>query len=405
MSGRDLLFLAHRIPYPPNKGDKIRSWNMLRHLARDYRIHLGCFIDDPADEAHRAVLEDICASCRFVRLHPRLGRLLSLSRLMTGDPLTLGYFHDRALAAWARQHLIGNKVRRAFVFSSSMAQYVVGAAGARARRVVDFVDVDSDKWRQYAQSQRGFMRWLYGRESRTLLAFERRVAAEADASLFVSAAEAALFRRLAPESAARVAAVSNGVDLDYFDPGASFASPFATGAAALVFTGAMDYWANVDGVVWFAREVLPAIRAARPDAEFWIVGAHPAPQVRALESLPGVRVTGAVEDVRPYIAHADVVVAPLRLARGVQNKVLEAMAMARPVVATPDALEGLEAESGREVIRAASPAGLAEAAIGLLSGGDGDAIGRRARARVVADYGWGANLAALKDFLEGDPVR
>jgi len=405
MSGPDLLFLAHRIPYPPNKGDKIRSWNMLRHLARDYRVHLGCFIDDPADEVHRAVLEDICASCRFVRLRPRLGRLLSLSRLLTGEPLTLGYFHDRSLAGWARQHIARNGVKRAFVFSSSMAQYVVGTAGAGARRVVDFVDVDSDKWRQYAQSQSGFLRWLYGRESRTLLAFERRVAAEADASLFVSDAEAALFRRLAPESASRVAAVTNGVDLEYFNPEANFASPFAADEEPLVFTGAMDYWANVDGVVWFARDVLPAIRAARPNAVFWIVGAHPAQQVRALESLPGVRITGQVDDVRPYIANADVVVAPLRLARGVQNKVLEAMAMARPVVATPDALEGLDVESGHEVIRAAGSAGFADATVLLLSGGKGDAIGRRARERVVADYGWAANLASLKEFLEADAVK
>lgn len=404
MSRPDLLFLAHRIPYPPNKGDKIRSWNMLRYLARDYRIHLGCFIDDPADEAHRAVLEEICASCRFVRLRPRLRRLLSLPGLFTNAPLTLGYFHDRALARWAHGHLAGNDVRRVFVYSSSMAQYVVGAAGAGACRVVDFVDVDSDKWRQYAQSRRGIMRWLYGRESRTLLSFERRVAAEVDASLFVSDAEAALFRRLAPEAASRVAAISNGVDLEYFDPATRFASPFAEAGKAVVFTGAMDYWANVDAVVWFARDVLPAIRAACPDVVFWIVGTNPAPQVRALEAQPGVRVTGRVDDIRPYIANADVVVAPLRLARGVQNKVLEAMAMARPVVVTPEALEGLDAESGREVVRAAGAAGFAEATLAMLTGGNNEAMGARARARVVADYGWASNLASLKKFLEAEPV-
>ncbi len=405
MSRPDLLFLAHRIPYPPNKGDKIRSWNMLRYLARDYRVHLGCFIDDPADEPHRAVLEEICASCRFVRLRPRLRRLLCMQGLFTGAPLTLGYFHDRALAGWVREHLAGNGVRRVFVYSSSMAQYVVGAADTGARRVVDFVDVDSDKWRQYAQSRRGVMRWLYGREGRTLLTFERRVAAEVDVSLFVSDAEAALFRRLAPESASRVAAVSNGVDLEYFDPATNFASPFAEGGKALVFTGAMDYWANVDAVVWFARDVLPAIRAACPDAVFWIVGAHPASQVRALEAQPGVRVTGRVDDVRPYIANADVVVAPLRLARGVQNKVLEAMAMARPVVVTPEALEGLDAESGREVVRAAGAAGFADATLAVLAGEDSEAMGARARARVVADYGWAANLASLKEFLEAEPIQ
>ena len=396
----DLLYLAHRIPYPPNKGDKIRSWNILRDLAAHYRVHLGCFVDDPMDRVHQPMLEKICASCHFASLNPSFARLRGLVGLLSGAPITLGYYRDAGLARWIARVLQSREIRRVFVFSSSMAQYVLGGAATRTRRIVDFVDVDSDKWRQYAHAQSWPGSWIYGRESRTLLAFERRAAAVADASLFVSEAEADLFRRLAPESADRIAALNNGVDLDFFDPKATYPNPFADGSETLVFTGAMDYWANVDAVAWFARDVLPQIRARRPSAEFCIVGARPAAQVRALATQPGITVTGRVDDVRPYIAHAALIVAPLRLARGVQNKVLEAMAMSRPVLATPEALEGIEATPGEEVLCASGEAAFAEAALDALADPALAEIGGRARRRAEAAYGWSANLAGLKTILE-----
>ena len=168
----------------------------------------------------------------------------------------------------------------------------------------------------------------------------------------------------------------------------------------MVFTGAMDYWANVDAVTWFAKEVFPGIRAKKPAAEFWIVGSRPAAQVTALESLPGVHVTGSVPDVRPYIRHAKIVVAPLRLARGIQNKVLEAMAMARPVVASPEALEGIDASIGDEITLADGVTEFVSKAINLLDDTNRDLIGDRARIRVISDYGWSSNLEGLKTLLE-----
>ena len=401
----ELLFLAHRIPYPPNKGDKIRSWNILRFLAQHYRVHLGCFIDDPADEQHRATLEAICESCRFVPLDPTISRLRSLGGLASGAPLTLPYFWNRGLAAWTETLLRERPIEHVFAFSSSMAQYVLGDAAERARRVIDYVDVDSDKWRQYAAAKSWPASWIYGRESRTLLAFERRVARAADACLFVSEAEAELFRRLAPDSAARTYAFSNGVDYGFFDPSVGHDRPFDGAGGNLVFTGAMDYWANIDAVTWFAREVLPAIRAARPDVRFWIVGAKPADPVSSLQSIAGVHVTGSVPDVRPYILHADIVVAPLRLARGIQNKVLEAMAMGRPVIASPEALEGITADVGSEVICAGSAREFADRTVSLLGDPDAAVIGRRARQRVIDGYGWAANLAVLKKLLENGPLN
>jgi sugar transferase (PEP-CTERM/EpsH1 system associated) len=397
---RELLFLAHRIPYPPNKGDKIRSWNILRYLTDHFRVHLGCFIDDPKDEAHRSVLEGICESCKFVRLNPPVARLRSLSAIFSGAPLTLPYFWNSDLARWAEDRMQQRDIKQIFVFSSSMAQYAMGDGAEKACRVVDFVDIDSDKWRQYAEAKSWPANWIYGREGRTLLGFERKIAAAANASLFVSEAEAALFRELAPESAEKIGALNNGVDHEYFDPKILQECPFTGDGDALVFTGAMDYWANVDAVTWFAKDVFPGIRAKKPTAQFWIVGARPAAQVTALGSLPGVHVTGSVPDVRPYIQHAKIVVAPLRLARGIQNKVLEAMAMARPVVASPEALEGIAANIGEEVVRADDVTDFVNKTINLLDDTNRDLIGDRARKRVVSDYGWTSNLEGLKTLLE-----
>jgi sugar transferase (PEP-CTERM/EpsH1 system associated) len=396
----ELLFLAHRIPYPPNKGDKIRSWNILKYLTQHFRVHLGCFIDDPADETHRPTLEAICESCKFVRLNPPVARLRSLSALFSGSPLTLPYFWNSDLARWAGNQMQQRDIKHIFVFSSSMAQYAMGNEAELACRVVDFVDIDSDKWRQYAAAKSWPASWIYGREGRVLLEYERKIAALSDASLFVSEAEAALFRDLAPESADKIGALNNGVDYDYFDPATALENPFTGAGDALVFTGAMDYWANVDAVAWFAKEVFPGIRAKKPAAEFWIVGARPAAQVTALASLPGVHVTGGVPDVRPYIRHAKIVVAPLRLARGIQNKVLEAMAMARPVVASPEALEGIDARIGDEIIEADGVAEFVNKALNLLDDTNNDLMGDRARARVISGYGWSSNLEGLKTLLE-----
>jgi sugar transferase (PEP-CTERM/EpsH1 system associated) len=402
---KPLLFLAHRIPYPPNKGDKIRSWNILRYLAERYSVHLGCFIDDEEDRAHTGVLQELCESCHFATLDARLAKLRGLPGLLCGDPITLGYYRHRGLARWVRETVPRATIGHVFAFSSAMAQYALDGPAAAARRVIDFVDVDSDKWRQYAAAKRGPESWIYGREARTLLGFERRVAAAFDVSLFVSEAEAALFRSLAPESADRIAALKNGVDVDYFDPARAYPNPFDGPGPALVFTGAMDYWANVDAVDWFARDVLPAIRAVHPDAAFHIVGAKPAQQVRALSALPGVHVTGRVADVRPYVAHAAISVAPLRLARGVQNKVLEAMAMARPVLATPEALEGIDAAPGREVFRASGADGLSAAALEMLARDDLASVGAAARDCVVSGYGWPACLNGLNKFLNDGALR
>ncbi len=389
---RNLLFLSHRIPYPPDKGDKIRAWNVLRHLARTHRIHLGCFIDDPADRQHLAVLAAHCADLACLPLDPRTQRLKALLRTRPGQPLSLGYFQDRRLQRWVDAKLGDGTIDSVYVFSSAMAGYVLHAKAAR--RVLDMVDVDSEKWTAYAETARFPARNIWAREGRTLLAFERLAAARFDHSLFVSEHEWQRFVALAPEAAQRTSWISNGVDFDYFSPSHDLASPFVGGGADLVFTGRMDYRPNIDAVQWFARDVMPVLRHRVPAARFWIVGAAPTSDVRALTGLPGVEVTGRVPDTRPYLAAADVVVAPLRIARGIQNKLLEAMAMARPVVATPEAFQGVRAEPGRDILLASGIAETVQRIADVLDGRHAT-MGAAARRAVEAAHQWSVTLRPL----------
>jgi len=390
---RDLIFLSHRIPYPPDKGEKIRAWHFFLRLARTHRMHLGCFLDDASDRAHIDALRAHCADLKIIEIDRRQQKLLSVLRTRPGKPLTLGYFANAQLQDWTHAKVAGG-IDRAFVYCSAMAPYLMGAQGVR--RVLDMVDVDSAKWGEYAARTGWPARAVWAREARTLLAFERAAALDFDRSLFVSQAEAAAFVRLAPETAGRVGWFDNGVDLLYFSPAQKFASPFPDAAPRAVFTGTMDYWPNVDAVTWFADSVLPALRAR--GVTFVIVGANPSPAVQQLAKRPGIVVTGRVPDVRPYVAHAALVVAPLRVARGTQNKVLEAMAMARPVLATPQAFEGLRAVPGRDLLVGADAAALAALAAEVLDG-HFFALGAAARAAVERDYAWDATLAGLDDLF------
>lgn len=398
-----LLFLAHRIPYPPNKGDKIRSFNLLKQLTQDYRVCLGTFIDDLDDEYYVPTLQDMCQEVYLVHLKPRLHKWKSLSGLITDEPLSLPYYRDNKMQSWVDQKLERNNIRQVFVYSSPMAQYVQSHPGLR--RVIDFVDVDSEKWRHYAQHHRWLMSWLYRREAQKLLHYERRIAAEFDVSLFVTQEESALFRRLAPEVAQRVAHLGNGVDSDYFSPHRTYPNPYPAGQKILVFTGAMDYWANGDAVRWFSQKIFSSIKAQVPDARFYIVGARPPEAVRRLAALEGVEVTGAVKDIRPYLAHACAAVAPLRVARGLQNKVLEAMAMARPVLATPAAMEGIQEASKLRELVSDEPDVLAQQAVKLLKKGGHDEYGRWGRDIVSRCYDWREHLKQLENLFEKRPQK
>jgi sugar transferase (PEP-CTERM/EpsH1 system associated) len=397
-----LLYLVHRLPYPPNKGDKVRSYHLLKHLTQQHRVFLGTFIDDPSDEAYVDSVRSLCPDLHVARLHPRTAKIRSLTGLLTRQALGLRYYQNAALQAWVQQTLAQHQIDAVVIFSSVMAQYVTTRCSAPM--LVDFVDVDSAKWTQYAPDHRWPLSWLYRREGERLLAFERSVALRAQRSFFVTENEADLFRGLAPESAHSVETISNGVDADFFAPDPARPSPFAstTDQAAqipLVFTGAIDYWPNIDAVTWFVADVLPTLRQQWPQLCFYIVGRSPPPAVQALAG-PGVVVTGTVPDVRPYLQHAAVAVAPLRVARGIQNKILEAMAMARPVVASDACAQAITAEPETELLSATSSADFVAQISALLNSPQRCAsIGMAGRARVLSDYSWSAHLSKINAHL------
>ncbi len=384
----EILFLAHRIPYPPNKGDKIRSWNLLRHLTKNYRVHLACFVDDEKDFAHTEFLSSVCETAAFVKLDPLAARLRSLRAFVNGDPQSFSYYEDgqmRAAVAAARQSPLVAEI----AFSSTMASYIEGAKEG-CRRIVDFCDADSEKWRQYAAQATGPMRFIFSREAEKLREAETRIANWADASFAVTGEEASLFNDRA-NAQRQVDWWMNGVDTDYFDPDGEFAS--IPQSPDVVFVGAMDYRANIDAVTFFASNVWSLVRKAVPQATFAIVGANPDRAVEALDGWDGVTVTGRVDDVRPWLAQSKIAVAPLRVARGVQNKVLEAMAMGKPVVATSDAATGIAHRAGIDILLADELATMADAVLRLMSDEVlRGRIGAAARVRILHEYRWEETL-------------
>ena len=390
----EILFLAHRPPWPPDKGDKIRSWHLLRHLAERHRIRLGAFVDDPADRDAETELRRLCAE---VFLRP-LGRLWMAARavsgLARGSPLSVAAWSDPVMRRWARDRL--GSADLAFAYSGQTASLLLDPPVPRPW-LLDLVDCDSEKWRDYAATTRGPRRFVFAREAELLLAFERRAVVAAARTFLVTRAEAEILARRAPETADRLAVLENGVDAARFAPGPPGPDPWGEpGVPRLVFTGVMDYPPNVDAMGWFVGAVLPELRRRVGRVRLAIVGARPARAVARLADPPDLLVTGRVPDVRPWLGRADVAVAPLRIARGVQNKVLEALAMARPVVATPQAAEGLHAEPGRELLVAGDAAGFAAAIAELLRDPlRAAALGAAGRAYVRRAHDWAATLAPL----------
>lgn len=391
----NLLYLVHRLPYPPNKGDKVRSYHLLKHLARQHRIYLGTFVDDPDDFQYLDTVREYCAELHVETLHPRFAKVRSLTGLLMGEALSLPYYRNAGMQRWVGQ--VMPKIDGVVVFSSVMAQYVPDMQAVPT--LIDFVDADSAKWSQYATTHRWPMSWVYRREGRYLLDFERQVARQAQHSFFVTEAEASLFTRQAPECQTKVAAMCNGVDAEFFAPSPTFASPFAAEEQALVFTGAMDYWPNIDAVTWVVQEMLPSLREQFPNLRFYIVGRSPTVEVQAL-ACEHVVVTGTVSDVRPYLQYAAVVTAPLRIARGVQNKVLEAMAMARPVVTASTCASAITAQPGRDLLAATTAAEHIEAISSLLQDPvRSQGLGTRGRDCVLAHYSWDAHLGRIDHYL------
>jgi polysaccharide biosynthesis protein PslH len=394
----EILFLPHRFPYPPDRGDKIRSWHILKGLAQLAPVHLATFVEDERDFSHIDTVKSVCASVYAEPRSRSKAESMALA-LATGKPASVAAFGSHKLQAKVDALLAERPISCIFAFSGQMAQFVpVKRDGVRF--VMDFVDVDSAKFHTYADQASGIASFANRFEGKRLAAFEHEVARRADISLFVSEAEAALFRTHTGLSAHHVQPLENGIDLDRYDPSLTFERPEPSGRPMIVFTGQMDYRPNIDAVIAFAKETMPLILSQRPDSVFAIVGRAPTEQVKALAALPNVIVTGEVADTREWLAHAAVVVAPLKLARGVQNKVLEAMAMRKAVVASSAAAEGIRVIQGQGIIVADTAVEEADAVLDLLQNEDKlSAVAAAARQCIVDGYSWDAQLAPLKSMV------
>lgn len=396
-----LLFLCHRIPFPPNKGDKIRSFHLLHHLSQHFDICLATFIDDQNDRPYISDVEKYCSDSLFVDLEPRRASLRSAIGFFTGEALSVPYYKCNAMKTWVKNVVDKYEIQHVIVYSSSMAQFVPASEFIFKRQVIDFVDIDSDKWQQYALQKSWPMSWLYQREATHLLDLEKKLAKQFDVGLFVSSAESDMFKQLCPESADKIGYYNNGVNSEYFDPALVHSNPYSEAECVIVFTGAMDYWPNEDAVEWFSLKVFPRLLADMPELKFYIVGGNPSKRVRRLAVQPGVVVTGRVDDIRPWIRHAVAAVAPMRVARGIQNKVLEAMAMEKPVLVSHKGLEGINASHGEQLLLADTPSEYLETLKNVISGVYAD-IGKKARLHVSRHFNWDENLPEVVLLLEGD---
>lgn len=402
MSGA-ILFLAHRLPFPPDRGDKIRSHHILRHLARHAEVHVGCLAEG-RDLDHVGQLDAIAASHCVARRNlplPMAG-LLALARQ---EPISLTAFRSRKLANYVRDTIARHDIRAIYVFSGQMGQYV--PADFAGRVIADLGDVDSAKFEAYTGKESWPFSWIYAREGRLMRIEEQRIAARADHTLFVSDAECALFRsRLEPGVSANLCSIANGIDAGAFDPRAVATHPALSPASGphIVFTGQMDYPPNVAAAQRLVQRVMLLVRQHHPQALCHIVGRNPTVAVRNLEGQNGARIWGEVPDVRPFLAGGDLVVVPLEIARGVQNKVLEAMAMARPIVLTPGAATGISAKDQEHFAVGETDAELAVLVAALLSDQPrAAAMGDLARQFVIEHYGWDAMLAPLERLIHPGP--
>jgi len=394
-----ILYITHRVPWPPDRGDRIRTWNVLKYLASRADVDLACLADEPVAAATKEQLKRVTQRLAVIPHAGKKRYLRSLHSLLTGQTATEGLFDcdglKKILHTWDRQE----RYDAVIASSSGVAQYLFPPhIHQEAVRWVDLTDVDSQKWIDYAKVARFPMAQVYRTEGHRLRQVEQRLAKSCDQLLVVSEAERCLFQSFCPTD--RVLAVGNGVDSDYFAPSQTIvADPCSCG-----FVGVMNYKPNVDAVVWFAQHVWPQIRERYPDAVFRIVGKSPSTEVQALNSRPGIEVTGPVPDVRPWLYRSTCVVVPLQIARGVQNKVLEAMSCGRPVICSASPLKGLVAEPGLHLLQANRADEWVEAIRRVFDDpGLQQELGLAASEFVQQHHSWNECLSPLDRILERRP--
>ncbi|MBV9203395.1 MAG: TIGR03087 family PEP-CTERM/XrtA system glycosyltransferase [Alphaproteobacteria bacterium] len=386
-----IFYVCRRVPFPPDRGDKIAAFNTIRHLAARHEVHVFCLGDGAQDVANISGLQCHVNSIIAAPVTEVTIKLRALNALATGSPLSVAALNEGRLHRAIQQKFTELRPDLVIVYSCNMAQFAKHLPDVP--RIMHFGDLDSMKWQLYAEQSPPPSRWIYSIEGRRLLAYERQIAHDFSHALVHTEAEKRDFERLIP--GVPVSVVSNGVDLDYFRPAGAIKQP-----GSLVFTGVMDYRPNVDAVAWFCNEILPIVQAEIPDSNFTICGSRPTRAVRRLARRRGITVTGWVPDARPYLDRAAVFVAPLRMARGVQNKLLEALAMGLPCVASMVASRGTLVAEDDGVLVSDDPRTFASHVVDLLrDGGRRVELARRARAAAEANYRWEDQLSRLDQVV------
>jgi sugar transferase (PEP-CTERM/EpsH1 system associated) len=406
----NILMITHRLPYPPHKGTQVRPYNMIKSFHdRGHEVHLVCLSEERSNLEASTALSELCGSVRVVNRRHIPSMIRALISLLRGASLTEGYFSLRKLNVLVGDALETSRIDAIVAFSSSTAQFV--PREWRTKALMDMTDVDSEKWNDYAKQNRFPRSWVYALEARRLRQYEIHIAQEFARTSLATSRETELLACTCPEVLQKLLVIPNGVDLDFFRPrtaddvehllDASERPRWTSRSRSIIlFTGAMDYFPNVTAVEDFATRVLPLVRESIPDASFWIVGSNPKPSVRALERIPGVQVTGFVKDMRPYFAIADVCVVPLRIARGIQNKALEAMASGCALLISGEASLAIGGTAGRDYVVSDDPV---TTAVGvcelLLDPALRSSIGASGRKFVERRYQWSAAMSELDRAL------
>lgn len=387
-----ILYLCHRFPYPPRRGGKIRPFNMIRHLSERHEVTVCSLVRSDEEAAEAAGIASHCARFFAHRVHDSVQTLRMIARLPGPVPSSFGFFHSESLARTARELLAAERFDLIFVHCSSVARYVAMHAGTP--KILDFGDMDSHKWLEYARYKPFPLNLGYRLEGVKMLAEEKRLARQFDFCTATTQAEWETLESYAMDTPTDW--FPNGVDCEFFAPASEPYDP-----DTITFVGRMDYYPNQECMIEFCAKTLPLLRLDRPQLKLQIVGADPSLAVRQLEKSGAITVTGSVADVRPYVRRSALTIAPLNIARGTQNKILEAMAMGVPVVASATAAAGVDAIPGEHLLLARSPIEYQAAIAGILGRPDErERLARAGRDRMLSHHAWNRSMRRLDGIIE-----
>ncbi len=400
--------LTHRLPYPPDRGDRIRSFNLLKLLAEHYDVSIACTSEEPVWLQHHQLLSTIAKNVTIYPISPTYSKLKIPGALIKGQAITPAWHFRQGLANEIMQWHERDPFDTVLTFCTGMAQYAktlmkpIGDFKV-PYHILDLVDVDSVKWDSYAKQALPPKKWVYAAEARNLRKIEACQIDQYNAITVVSQAEADTYNKHVTQNDI-LHVVGNGVDYEYFNPLPQV--PENQEHHNIVFVGVLNYLPNSQCIQWFIKNVIPTLRKKNPNVTLQVVGRHPTAKINELNNVPGVEIVGSVPDVRQYLAGASLVIAPLRIARGIQNKVLEAMASQRTVVCSPAAAQGIIAQDKKHLFVADEPQQWVDTIDNLLNDPKTrQTVGFAAREQVIQEYSWQKALQPMIDLVENSAKK